>query len=60
MTRGREESMVICLPFNRMTAVWHSVLVQKAVRQVLKVVIPAPTSLYLGFTGNEFVALCVV
>lgn len=43
-----------------MTAVWHSVLVQKAVRQVLKVVIPAPTPLYLGFTGNEFVALCVV
>ena len=59
MTRGRGESMVICLSFNRMTTVWHSVCVQKAVKQVLKVVIPAPTCL-LGVTGNEFVPLCVV
>lgn len=48
------------LSFNRMTALWHLVHVQKAVKQVLKVVIPAPTLLYLGVTGNEFVPLCVV
>lgn len=60
MTRGRGEGMVICLSFNGMTAVWHSVHVPKAVKQVLKVVIPALTPLYLGVTGNEFVSLCVV
>lgn len=53
--------MVICLSFNRMTAVWHSVHVQKQqLSKCLKVVIPAPTPLYLGVTGNEFVPLCVV
>lgn len=60
MTRGRGESMVICLSLNRMTAVWHSVHVQEAVKQVLEIVIPVPTPLYLGVTGNEFVPLCVV
>jgi len=52
--------MVACLSVGRVTAVWHSVHVQKAVKQVLQVVIPAPTPLYLGVIGNEFVPLRIV
>lgn len=39
MNRGRTESMVNWLSSDRMATIWHSVHVQKAVKQGIKAVI---------------------